>query len=195
MSYNVDDETYRRAAVMWAFVVMRQGDRLDEAAGEYNKALLDQFWLDQRDAGTLAEEWASYVDNEVGDGTSWWVTWAFGADQYFFLLAAAQLRKCVLKLPNDGLPEIPDSKMIRLLRNFTEHWEDPSGESAVKIRELIPDAVPGRLTYTKKDVSIEGVSTSGIVAWATEVDRKLRANAAEAGNVLPDAAYKALPEV
>lgn len=56
---------------MWAFIVQRQGDRLDEAAGEYNKALLDQLWLDQRDAGTLSGDWTSYVKNEVGDGMSW----------------------------------------------------------------------------------------------------------------------------
>jgi hypothetical protein len=186
MSYEVDRATYRRAAIMWAFIVQRQGDRLDEAAGEYNKALLDQFWLDQGDAGTLTDDWMSYVENEVGEGMGWWATWMFGADQYFFLLAAAQLRKCVLKLPDDGLPGIPDSKMIRLLRNFAEHWENPSGESAVKIRELIPDATPGRSTHTKKDIWIEGVSTSSIVTWAIEVDRTLRANCAESGKELPD---------
>lgn len=179
---------------MWAFIVQRQGDRLDEAAGEYNKALLDQLWLDQRDAGTLSDDWTSYVKNEVGDGMSWWVTWTFGADQYFFLSAAAQLRKCDLKLPDDGLPEVPDERMILLLRNFTEHWDDPTGWSAIELREKIPDATPGRSAYTKKDVWIEGVSTSGIVAWAIEVDRALRANAAEAGDVLPDP-HKPLPEV
>ncbi|MEV6911228.1 hypothetical protein [Amycolatopsis sp. NPDC051071] len=189
----MDEMTYRRAAVMWAFIVMRQGDRLDEAAGEYNKALLDQFWLDRRDAGTLSGDWASHVEQEVGDGMNWWVTWTFGADQYFFLSAAAQLRKCVLKLPDDGLPEIPNSKMIRLLRNFVEHWEDPSGESAVKLRDMIPDAVPGRAAFTKKDVWIEGVSTTEIVMWASDVARALRANAAEAGDVLPDPS-KPLPE-
>lgn len=193
MSEKMDETTYRRAAAMWAFIVLRQGDRLDEAAGEYNQAREDQHWLDQRDAGTLSEDWMSYVENEVGDGMNWWVTWMFGADQYFFLSAAAQLRKCVLKLPNDGLPEMPNERMILLLRNFTEHWEDPTGWSAVKLRDRIPDAEPGRLAYTKKDVWIEGVSTSEIVMWAWEVDRKLRANAAEAGVVLPDP-YKPRPE-
>lgn len=193
MSYTMDWATYRRAAIMWAFITLRQGDRLDEAADEYNKALEDQYWLNQRDAGTLPKEWLSYVENEVGDGMSWGVTWTFGADQYFFLAAAAQLRKCVLKLPDDGLPEIRSERMILLLRNFTEHWDDPTGWSAVKLRELIPDAEPGRSSYTKKDVWIEGVSTSEIVMWAWDVDRKLRANAAEAGEVLPDP-YKGLPK-
>jgi hypothetical protein len=194
VNYDVDETTYRRSAVMWAFIVQRQGDRLDEAAGGYDTALLDQFWLDQRDAGTLPEDWMSYVEQEVGDGMNWWVTWTFGADQYFFLAAAAQLRKCVLKLPNDGLPEIPEERMILLLRNFTEHWEDPTGWSAVELRGQIPDAVPGRAAYTKKDVWIEGVSTTEIVMWASDVARALRANAAESGDVLPDP-RKPLPEV
>lgn len=122
------------------------------------------------------------------------MTWTFGADQYFFLSAAAQLRKCDLKLPDDGLPEVPDERMILLLRNFTEHWDDPTGWSAIELREKIPDATTGRSAYTKKDVWIEDVSISGIVAWAIEVDRALRANAAEAGDVLPDP-HKPLPEV
>ena len=176
----------RRAAVMWVFVVQRQADRLYDAVSEFNKAQLDQYFLDQREAGTLSDEWKSYVEDEVGSGMSWWVTWTVAADQYFFLLAAAQLRKCVLRLPNDGLLPVPDSKMIRLLRNFTEHWENPSGTSAVELRELVPDAAPGRLVYTKKEVWIEGVSMFGIVDWARDVDRVLRANAARTGEVLPN---------
>ncbi|WP_410570726.1 hypothetical protein [Amycolatopsis sp. cmx-4-61] len=194
MSDSVDERTYRREAVMWSFIVMRQGDRLDEAASEYNEALLNQFWIDRRDAGTLPDDWASYVEHEVGDGMNWWVAWTFGADQYFFLAAAAQLRKCVLKLPNDRLPEIPNERMILLLRNFTEHWEDPTGWSAAELRERIPDAVPGRAEFTKKDVWIEGVSTTEIVMWASDVDRALRANAAEAGEELPNPS-RPLPEL
>jgi hypothetical protein len=193
VSNDVDKAMYRRAAIMWAFIVLRQADRLDEAAGEYNKAVVDQFWLDRRDAGTLPEDWVPYVESEVSDGTNWWATWTVGADQYFFLEAAAQLRKCVVRLPNDGLPEIPNERMILLLRNFTEHWDDPTGWSAAELRGKVPDAIPGRSTYSKKDVWIEGVSTSEIVAWAWEVDRKLRANVAETGDVLPDP-YKPLPE-
>lgn len=155
---------------MWAFIVVRQGDRLDEAAGEYNKALLDELWLDRRDGGPLPEG-ASDVENEVGGGHVLGATWMFGADQYFFLVAAAQLGKCVMNLPDDGLPDAPDERMILLLRNFTEHWEDPAGWSTVELRNMIPGATPGRVSYNKKDVWIEGVSTSEIFAWAWKVDQ------------------------
>jgi hypothetical protein len=171
MSYSVDQATYRQAAVMWAFIVMRQGDRLDEAAAEYD--------------GTLLEQPRS-TPPEVDDYRYWWATWTFGADQYFFLAAAAQLRKCVLKLPHDELPEVPNERMILLLRNFTEHWENPTGWSATELRGSVPGAIPGRATYTKKDVWVEGVSTTEIVLWASDVARVLRANAAEAGDPLPD---------
>lgn len=192
MTYDVDDATYRRAATMWAFMVLRQGDRLDDAAGEYNKARLDQLRHDQRDTGTVSEDWAAYMENGAGDGMNWWVTWTLGADQYFFLAAAAQLRKCVMKLPDDGLPDVPDERMILLLRNFTEHWEDPTGWSVAELRNKIPDATPGRAAFTNKDVWIEGVSTSEIVVWAWEVDRKLRADATVTGDLLPDP-YEPLP--
>lgn len=141
MSYSVDQATYRQTAVMWAFIVMRQGDRLDEAAAEYD--------------GTLLEQPRS-AQPEVDDYRYWWATWTFGADQYFFLAAAAQLRKCVLKLPHDELLEVPNERMILLLRNFTEHWEDPTGWSATELRGSVPGAIPGRATYTKKDVWVGG---------------------------------------
>lgn len=173
MSYSVDEATYRQAAAMWAFIVMRQGDRLDEAAAEYDQTLREQ----PRSAQPADDDYRY-----------WWATWTFGADQYFFLAAAAQLRKCVLELPQDGLPEVPNDRMILLLRNFTEHWEDPTGSSATKLRKLIPDAAPGRATYTKKDVWVEGVSTTEIVLWASNVARALRTHAAKSGNPLPNPA-------
>ena len=185
VTYNVDEMVYRRAAAMWAFVVQMQGDRLDEAASSYNAAVQDQLWLDQREAGTLPADWASYVENEVGSGLNWATTWTFGADQYYFLDAVAQLRKCVRALPYDGLPDVPDERMVLLLRNFTEHWEDPTGWSAVELRRQTPDAQPGRATYTSKDIWIEGVSTSALVSGAGDVDRALRAGAAATGNRLP----------
>lgn len=181
----LDDATIRRAAVMWAFVVQHQAARLYEAVSEFNKAQLDQYFLNEREAGRLSDDWESYIEDDLGEGMSWRVIWTVAADQYFFLLAAAQLRKCALRLPNDGLPAIPDNKMIRLLRNFTEHWENPSGVSAVEIRKMIPDATPGRLEYTKKDVWIEGVSMYDIVNWSIEVMETLHAIAAQSGEVLP----------
>ncbi|WP_432855463.1 hypothetical protein ACQPXB_22400 [Amycolatopsis sp. CA-161197] len=69
---------------------------------------------------------------------------------------------------------------------MTEHWEDPMGWSAAELRGRIPDAVPGRAAFTKKDVWIEGVSTTEIVMWASDVERALRANAAKSGDALPD---------
>lgn len=80
-----------------------------------------------------------------------------------------------MKLPDDGFPEFTDERTILLLRNVTEHWEDPTGWSTVASRKIVPDAAPGQLIYTKKDVWIEGVSTAGIVARAIDVDRALRA--------------------
>ncbi len=170
---------------MWAFVVQRQADRLYEAVSEVNAAAHDQVFLDSRAAGTLPDEWQSYVDEQVGEGISWGVAWTAGADQYFFLAAAAQLRKCVMKLSDDRLPEPPNERMILLLRNFTAHWEDPTGWSAVELRRAIPDAVPARLAYTKHDIEIEGVSMYGIVDWSIDVERVLRANAARKGENVP----------
>lgn len=161
------EETLRRAAVMWAFVIRDQAQRLTDSVDEFNAAALD---------GTQAGN--KFVP--------WNVTWKVGADAYFFLSAAAQLRKCVSKLDGDGLPESPDDRMIHLLRNFHEHWEDPTGWSASELRRLIPDAKPGRLAFTKHDVWIENVSVNGIVEWTSDVENALRSNASRTGATLPN---------
>jgi hypothetical protein len=71
----IDKATLRRAAIMWAFVVRRQADRLYEAVGELIAAAHDQVFLDALAAGTLSDEWTSYVEEQVGEGMSWGVAW------------------------------------------------------------------------------------------------------------------------
>ncbi|MEB8342568.1 hypothetical protein [Streptomyces endophyticus] len=186
MSKVTDEATWRQAAMMWAFTTLLQADRLREAVGDLNAAQAEQFFINRREAGTLPDGWKAHTEREVGDGMSWRVTWTAAADTYFFLSAAAQLRKCALELPSEGLPDVPDEEMIRLLRNFHEHWEDPTGPSATRLLQQVPDAEPGRVMYTKNDVWFEGVSLEGIENWAFAVQRVLRDNAAAAGEDLPD---------
>ncbi len=100
-------------------------------------------------------------------------------------MAAAQLQKCVRLLPNDGLPAFKQPKLLRQMRNFDEHWEDPAGQAATWLRERIPDIVPGRLTFTKKRIWIEGMDTYEIVLWAKDVDRIVREHAERAGHPIP----------
>lgn len=151
---------------MWAFVIRDQAQRLTDSVAEFHAIAL----------------YGLQAGDEV---VPWNATWKVGADAYFFLSAAAQLRKCVNKLDGDELPGSPDDRMIHLLRNFHEHWEDPTGWSASELRKVIPDAEPGRLAFTKHDVWIEGVSVHSVVTWAADVERSLRDNAARAGVTLP----------
>ncbi len=55
--------------------------------------------------------------------------WQVGADRYFLLHALAQVRKCVIALPDDDLPAARDMKVLRLLRDIDEHWEQLDGRS------------------------------------------------------------------
>lgn len=175
MSEQVDEETVRRMATMWASIVQLQAERFFEAVADFNKALHDQFMLDQQAAGELSQEWQEYMKDELASGgLADPVIARVAADQYFFLSAAAQLRKCVQRLADDGLPKMAEHKMLRLLRDVVEHWEQATGRSVTELRETIPDVQPGRLWYTKHDIWIEGVSVNEIVAWAAEVDQAIR---------------------
>lgn len=185
MSEATDKAALRRTAMMWAFVTLLQAERLRQALGDLNAAKEDQFFIDQREAGALSDEWERHVEEEGGEGMTWRVRWTAGADAHFFLSAAAQLRKCAIKLPGE-LPEVPDKKMLRLLRDIHEHWEQSTGRSVTELREQIPDVEPGRIMFNKHDATFEGVSMDRIVDWALDVRRALLARAQETGEDLPD---------
>jgi hypothetical protein len=97
--------------------------------------------------------------------------------RHMFLNAVAQLRKCVLGLDGFGVPvpQLQDSKLIRLLRDVDEHWEQvDQGRSLNELRQLMPDEGPGRIEYTNKYIWFGGMNTLELIHWADEVDKVVR---------------------
>ena len=183
----LDVATIRWMAAMWAEAVYTQNVRLEDALDRYQSALADEGFRESYEGMTdpdLRAAWESTYREATGQLTPH-IAWGLGLAKYFFLLAVAQLDKCVDLLPDDGLRPFPDRTLLRKLRNFEEHWEDPTGASATWLRNRIPDIAPGRLTYTKKHTWIEGMEVTAIVLWAQEVDVRVRKNAAQAGDALP----------
>ncbi|WP_189061428.1 hypothetical protein [Longimycelium tulufanense] len=172
-------------AAMWASIVCLQATRLEDALDRFHEAWTDdQFRKDIEDAGSPAE-WADVAANSYTESLTPEDITTLAADKYFFLLAARQLLKFIDLLPRDNLPRFKDAKLMRLLRDLEDHWENPGGKAARELRKSIPDIAPGRIEYTKKDISFEGVSLLNILRWAESVDEKVREIATAKGTPIP----------
>lgn len=165
-----DSPNVRKAALMWISFIYTQAVRLEDAVDTYTEMEIHRGLIAVYETqGKVAEA------KKARRGLRRRKPPPVGADKYFFLLSAAQLVKCVKRLPADGLPTFDDSKLLCLLRNIGEHWEDPNGPSISKVRKFIPDIAPGRLTFTKKDIWFETVSFLEVLQWTRAVELKLRA--------------------
>lgn len=160
MSRTSDTDSVRRSATMWIEIVYLQAARLEYAIERFST-----FVFDQEEAELTDAEDCPPRTNPVANAA---------ADAYFFLLAVAQLIKCVGELPDDHLPNHDDAHLLRLLRDFNEHWEDPHGKAGSSLRRIIPDISPGRFHYTKKEVWFEGVSLTATMDWVGQIDDRLR---------------------
>lgn len=180
MSSKPDEAQIRGVATMWADVLRLQNSRLEDAIDRLQEFVAAQQFLAALDSGDRPAGWErqarearavrTLTDQEKA---------ALVADKYLLMLATAQLIKCVGLLPNDGLPQPPspsigNHNLMTLLRNLEEHWEDPQGPSATRLRTSISDVQPGRFAFTKDQIWIEGVSVAAVLQWAEEVDRKVR---------------------
>ncbi|WP_156428050.1 MULTISPECIES: hypothetical protein [unclassified Mycobacterium] len=154
------------------------------------KARLDAVTRHQYEEGSAAERErlaAAYAKATSVQtvGSVWRLTMA----RYMFLHAAAQLRKCVVGLRELGvdMPELPDEKLIRILRDVDDHWEQvEEGRSLKQLRELRPGDRPTRVVYGAFGIQVGGISTAEIVNWARRVDAAVRANAQAEGQQLVD---------
>lgn len=94
--------------------------------------------------------------------------WQRDADTHFAFLSLAHVVKVCDMLP--ALPAFPDADVLVLLRNFAEHWDEPTGRSgrALKDREFDPWAVGnlfmGELQYLRSN------PPSAVLVWLADVE-------------------------
>lgn len=191
---NVDLPAVRKAALMWISFIYTQATRLEEAVDMYIELLVNQQFVATYEARGRPAEWAKKARKSRRILKSRQPP-SVGADKYFFLLSVAQLVKCARLLPGNGLPNFDDSELMRHLRNIEEHWEQPTGRSLTALRQSIPDIVPGRLTFTKKNIWFETVSFVDVLRWTRAVELKLqRSESPESNHPLDPSASPSFPD-
>jgi len=187
MSKDFDDQEVRWMTAMWADTALHQMVRFTEAMETYATALVDyEFRAAFHERGD-APEWAADYSAANKHLTQHQV-WSVGAERYFLLHGLAQLRKCLLKLPSDGLPRLREDKMLRLLRDIDEHWEQgDETRSLAELREWKPDFEPGpgRFWFNNNHVWIGDTSTTEIYEWIQDVGRAARERAEAGGSPIP----------
>jgi hypothetical protein len=174
----------RLMLTMWANIGLWQIDRLDEAADRYREAESAGLFREAFDTRGRPEEWRpTYEESRATITVAEY--WEMGAERYFLLHALAQVRKCIIALPDDGLPAVRDMKVLRLLRDIDEHWEQLDGRSLREMREAKPNVQPGMVWLNNKHIWIGDLDTGELASWLASVDRVVRERAAADGSPLP----------
>lgn len=171
---------------MWANVALSQIGRLEDA--------VDAFLTAQADGSFRA------LFEERGEPLDWRPTyeeatatltlaeyWQMGAERYFLLHTLAQVRKCAIALPDDHLPTVRGMKVLRLLRDIDEHWEQLDGRSLQEMHRSDPNAAPGAMWFNNKHIWIGDVSTVELARWLVSIDETVRERSAKLGAPIPSA--------
>jgi hypothetical protein len=176
---------YRTSATMWAYAVGLYHEQLREAVEAYSEArqhggIRNTILQSPAESHYLFGNQLEKATSVMTLGTVWRMSMA----RYSFVLAAAQLRKCTVALEQKkvAVPQLPDRKVLKWLRDVDEHWEQVErGESLAMLRDRMPEEGPTRVVYTGKYIEIGGIDTREIASWAVDVDRVVRAQLEEAG--------------
>lgn len=175
---------------MWADTARHQIVRFEQAMDTYRAGQADYaFRAAVHERGGPTGEWAASYDQANRYLTTHEI-WSVGAERYFLLLALAQLRKCVLRLPADELPALQEHKVLMFLRDVDEHWEQiDTGRSLRELRKSKPylDAGPGRFWSNRDDIWFGDTPLAEISTWVDDVDQAVRDRAEAAGLPIPKA--------
>jgi hypothetical protein len=179
-------ETIRYMLAMWTSIALWQIGRLEEAVDDYTTAEAEGSFRTAFEEVGQPSEWRETYAAYTATITQAQV-WQVGAERYFLLNSLAQVRKCAVNLPDDGLPTVRDMNVLRLLRDIDEHWEQLDGRSLKEIRESRPEVAPGQMWRNNKHIWIGDVDTEELAGWLSDVDRVVRERSATDGSHIPRA--------
>lgn len=175
-----DARTIRGMLAMWANVALWQIGRLEDAVDTYLTAEAEGSFRAAFEQGGRPPEWRSTYEEYTATMTLA-EYWRMAAERYFLLHALAQVRKCVVALPDDELPAVRDMKVLRLLRDIDEHWEQLDGRSLREMRDRDPNVRPGAMWLNNKHIWVGDVNTAELALWLTSLDQAVRERSAARG--------------
>lgn len=108
------------------------------------------------------------------------------SDYNFFLNSLRHVLRAVDHLPVDERPRLEGLALLKLLRDYGEHWDEPDGRSARSLAANYPEVSPHSFQFTNDEIWIAGVPLSEIRAYLDRADRRLRASLRAQGLVAPD---------
>lgn len=179
----VSDAAVCREAVFWSAIARFQLGRFHDALGDLHGATEDARSYAEWEESGRALEWQSVVD-ELGQPGLFGQWWVMTAEYHFALLALAHVVKSVAALPD--LPQFRDSELLKLLRDYREHWEDPTGRAGRGLADLRPGHDEEPFVFTKKWVMLHGLQDDDIFQWLRDVDEAARRWLTEHGEDHPD---------
>lgn len=162
-----------RAACVWSEIAQFQLGRLADALGNLQFRIGEAEFYELWESRGRSPEWQQTIDDMERPGIHG--DWrAASAEYHFALLALAHVARAVEALDDRAVPQFRDSNLLRLLRNFNEHWEDPDGSSASRLRVERPGFETEPIQFTKKWLVFHEISDAELLEWLRAVEKSAR---------------------
>lgn len=173
MSGTLPEEDVARITLFWIFTAQGQITEHHDALGDLHKSVADddfyQGWVERgRD-----ETWAEHVA-ALGCPTVFGDLWRLVATEHFLLVALAQVIKGATQLQVQSLPQLADSELLKRLRDFGEHWEDPTGRAGQWLAAHRPGHQQDPTPFTKHGFELHGVSDDELLGWLSDLEGAVR---------------------
>jgi hypothetical protein len=163
----------------WSHALLMQAARFEEAFFEYQRALSDARMraLLAVDESPNAASWREYYEGaHLADRPlrvpSWALDMQVATELDFLLLTIRNVLRAEARSPDATRTAMADSDLLQVLRNVAEHFDEVGGWSQGTLARDWPDAAPGLVAFTNKEIWIggaSGVPLSRVEAWAARV--------------------------
>lgn len=164
----VGREDLCRVAVVWSSIAQSRLERLAVSLGHLQAFEAEANFYQQWEEAGRPAEWQSHVD-EIGRPGIYGDWWMMTAEYHFALLSLAHVVKAVDALKDTSVPQFEKSELLRLLRNYQEHWEDPDGTSGSELKADRPGFAEEPIQFTKEWLVFQGISDDELLDWLRAV--------------------------
>jgi hypothetical protein len=165
----------------WVEAARMQLDRFDEAFAEQVRAEQDAGMRQHlRDDSERSRQWRESLDAHPAHDRArplrvptWSLRMQVAAELDFLIQAVRNVVRAQDLIPEPERPAMDGQRVLKLLRDVSEHFDDPAPRAGVALAEKHPEVAVGVIAYTIKEIWIggfEGIPLSRVKAWLARVE-------------------------
>jgi hypothetical protein len=195
------DEDVWWTGLRWVEGAWMQTHRFEDAFRDYRSALLDAETRARcnEPEGHMVEWRESYDRRDPYDPErpicvpTVALAMQYTTELDFLMVAVRNVLRAQERLPADEQTEMTAQRVLKLLRDVAEHWDEVGGRSSDELASKHPDVLIGAIAFTNKEIWVGDVPLSRIRAWLARVRRALITALTSAGVTVPDELESTVP--